>query len=135
MRTTTSILFLLAALCLTGCATYTTPGGPADFSKLGLTPEQKATLTDRSVQKLLDKKPLVTFPASIAIARVQAPDYSNYYYSHRVYYHPYAADNSAYSVVTTPDESKPTPTSISSPSSPTSPALPRSAASCSPVRS
>lgn len=103
MRANLTLITALLLSLLTGCASYTTPGGPADFSKLGLTPEQKAALTDTSVQKLLDKKPLITFPASIAIARVQAPDYTNYYFSHRIYYHPYAADNSTYSVVTTPD--------------------------------
>ena len=45
---------------LTGCgaAAYTTPGGPADSSKLGLTPDQKAALTDCSVQRYSSTKRL-----------------------------------------------------------------------------
>ncbi|MGN6368640.1 MAG: hypothetical protein ACTHN5_10295 [Phycisphaerae bacterium] len=103
MRHILTLILSLAFSLLTGCASYTTPGGPADFSKLGLTPDQKAALTDASVQRILDKKPLLTFPASIAVARVQAPDYTNYYFSHRIYYAPYSGHDSAYSIVTTPD--------------------------------
>ena len=65
---------------LAACNSYTAPGAPADFSQLGLTPRAKAALTDNTVQQLLDKKPLVTFPASIAVARVQARDYDSYSY-------------------------------------------------------
>jgi hypothetical protein len=71
-----SMALVLAGLG--GCQSYTTPGGPADFRALGLTPEAKAALTDASVQRLLEKKPLVTFPAAMAVARVQAQDYSSY---------------------------------------------------------
>ncbi len=35
-------------------------------------------LTDKSVQAILDKRPLVTFPAAIAVARIQAVDYNSY---------------------------------------------------------
>jgi len=60
-------LTLIFGCLLGGCGqAYTTPGGAADFGRLGLTPEAKAQLTDTSVQKFLDKKPLVTFPATIA---------------------------------------------------------------------
>lgn len=80
MRFGLAICGLMAAvLGLGGCsARYTTPGGRADFSELGLTPEAKAALTDKSVQARLEKKPLVTFPANIAVARVQAGDYTSY---------------------------------------------------------
>ena len=67
-------------LLLAGCASYTTPGRAADLEKLGLTEEAKAAMTDTSVQRVLDKRPLVTFPASIAVARVQAADYDSYSY-------------------------------------------------------
>ncbi len=103
MRTFPLIFITLATILLTGCgAAYTTPGGPADFSKLGLTPDQKAALTDRSVQRLLDKKPLVTFPAYIAVARVQASNYTNYYFTHTISYAPYSGGGD-YSVITTHD--------------------------------
>jgi hypothetical protein len=93
------IILCLLALLLPACAQYTTPGGPADFSSLGLTPQAKAALTDASVQALLDKRPLVTFPAAIAIARVQAGNYDSYSY------HRYAplTPRGAYSLITFQD--------------------------------
>jgi len=100
---------LLPAFCfclLTGCASYSTPGAKADFSELGLTQDAKAALTDQSVQALLDKKPLVTFPASIAVVRVQAADYDSYTY------HRYRAQaptaRGSYTVVTLQDVEKET---------------------------
>ena len=66
---------VLSLAGLGGCASYTTPGGKADFSQLGLTDQAKAALTDPAVQEILDKRPLVTFPAAIAVARVQSHDY------------------------------------------------------------
>lgn len=65
---------------LVGCsgASYVTPGARADFDKLGLTPQAKAAMTDKGVQEALNKKPLLTFPAAIAVARVQAADYQSY---------------------------------------------------------
>jgi len=95
---------LLLALLLPACAqSYTTPGGPANFEALGLTPDAKAALTDASVQKLLDKKPLVTFPATLAVARVQAGDYTSYTYTRYG-----RTDNTrgAYSIVTLRDVEK-----------------------------
>ncbi|MCL2647349.1 MAG: hypothetical protein FWD61_10165 [Phycisphaerales bacterium] len=74
-----SFVGVLMLLALVGCAqSYTVPGGPADFSKLGLTEQARLAATDASIRQALDKKPLVTFPATIAIARVQAGDYSSY---------------------------------------------------------
>src|ERR1017187_3143640 len=88
----------LVAMALAGCQSYTVPGGAADFSKLGLTQEAKAALTDRSVQKILDKKPLVTFPVTMAVARVQAGDYESYSY-HRRYGGGPGGATGAYSVI------------------------------------
>ena len=96
-----SVIGVLAAT-LAGCQSYTVPGGAADFSRLGLTPEAKAQATDRSVQKILDKKPLVTFPANIAVARVQAGDYESYSYHCR---YP-SRMVGAYSVITARDVEK-----------------------------
>jgi hypothetical protein len=96
------IAFLLAFL--SGCAQYTTPGRPADFSKLGLTPEAAAALTDYSVQQTLSKKPLVTFPASLAVVRIQSPDYNSYSYNR--YYA--STPRGAYSVLTIRDIEKDT---------------------------
>ena len=69
MRHPLTLIALLLTL-LSGCASYTTPGHPADFSKLGLTPEAAAALTDFSVQQTHAPKPLVTFPAALAVVRV-----------------------------------------------------------------
>lgn len=69
-------LICLAAISLVACdKAYTVPGGPADLTALGLTPEAKAAATDSRIQRAQDKKPLVTFPAILAIARVQAADF------------------------------------------------------------
>jgi len=94
------ILPLLILLC--GCGQYVAPGGRADFTKLGLTQSQVANMTDFSVQEQLAKKPLVTFPANIAVVRVQAPDYNSYSYSD------YASTTlrGAYSVITRHDIEK-----------------------------
>jgi hypothetical protein len=98
-------LFTLLAvllISLAGCEAYTAPGRAADFSKLGLTPEGAAALTDYSVQQALSKKPLVTFPASIAVVRVQASDYNSYSYDR--YYN--SVPRGAYSVLTIRDIEK-----------------------------
>ncbi|HVT80167.1 MAG TPA: hypothetical protein VHM90_05875 [Phycisphaerae bacterium] len=97
-------LFVAVAGCailMAGCqSTYTTPGEKADFSKIGLTPEAAAALTDSSVAAALAKKPLVTFPASIAVVRVQAPNYSSYSY------HNSSPRRGAFSVITLRDIEK-----------------------------
>ena len=85
------------ALFLGGCGqAYTVPGGPADFRTLGVTAETKRAMTDPAVQVALDKKPLAGFPATIAIARVQASDYSSYDPATRT-----TSWHGAYSVITT----------------------------------
>lgn len=102
MRYPLAVLSLLALL-LAGCnAAYTTPGARADFSKLGLTPVAVAGMTDYSVQQTLSKKPLVTFPASIAVVRVQAANYNSYSYDR----YRYSMPRGAYSVLTIRDIEK-----------------------------
>lgn len=70
MLATSSLITKLSlfALC-TGCSSYAVPGRGADMSLLGM--EQ----TDRSVQAVLDRRPLASLPTSIAIARVERPGY------------------------------------------------------------
>jgi len=89
---------VLAGLALGGCAeSYATPGARADFSTLGMTAADKAALTDTSVQRTLEKKPLVVFPAAIAVVRVQSSGYNvSAYRSNNV-------QQGAYSVVLNPD--------------------------------
>jgi len=86
-----------SALMLTsiGCASYVTPGGPADLSVMGVTDQMKAAKTPNEIQSSFDRKPLATFPTSIAVARVQASGYSS---RSNVSY-----GSGAYSVVTTRD--------------------------------
>lgn len=48
-----------------------TPGGDVKFSELA----------DEDISKVLSNKPTAEFPVTIAIARIQAPRYSNYRYS------------------------------------------------------
>ncbi|MEA2735478.1 MAG: hypothetical protein QOE14_1929 [Humisphaera sp.] len=60
---------------LVGCASYATPGAGAKMDLFGATPEAQAKGTDGGIASVLDKKPLASFPASLAIVRVQAPGY------------------------------------------------------------
>ena len=61
--------FVLAFLCtLSGCASYTTPGGSVQLSQLA----------DSDINELMSKKPAASFPANISVARVQAPGYQSY---------------------------------------------------------
>lgn len=70
------ILALAMMVAVTGCgAKYVTPGGPADFRALGITPEVAAERTDSDLRALMDCKPAASFPAAIAVARVQGPGY------------------------------------------------------------
>ena len=80
-RLLTLVLWATLVALLEGCAqSYTVPGGPANLANLGVTSEARTAATDHSVQAILNKRPLVTFPATIAIARVQAADYASYTY-------------------------------------------------------
>src|SRR5206468_8119095 len=68
---------IIALLILTGCGThYVTPGAGAKMEMFGgATPAEQAAGTDGGIATILDKKPLASFPASVAIVRVQAPGY------------------------------------------------------------
>ena len=68
----TSVLVAIALL-LSGCATYVPPGGKADLQ----------TFAPADIQAGFAAKPTNPFPASIAVVRVQAPDYNNYYLQQR----------------------------------------------------
>jgi hypothetical protein len=67
-----------AAAWLCGCASYRTPGGPADFRALGITEQAVRDNTDFSIAQRLDRKPLAGFPAAIAVVRVQGRGYRSY---------------------------------------------------------
>lgn len=69
---------LIALLLIGGCATYQTPGTAANFRAMGLTPEEVADATDWDVSEKLDRQPLASFPASIAVARVQGRNYRSH---------------------------------------------------------
>lgn len=73
-------LTLAAAVSITlvvnGCQTrYMTPGGPADFRALGIAPAHAEALTDAAISEKLARKPAASFPASIVLIRLQAPNY------------------------------------------------------------
>ena len=71
---------VVGALLLGGCQSvkYTTPGGPADFRALGLSPAEAETLTDYDIGQRLARKPAASFPAAIALVRVQGEGYRSY---------------------------------------------------------
>lgn len=72
--------FSIAAACATmfgGCATYVTPGQPADFRALGVTPQQADSMTTSGVRDALARRPAAAFPAALAVARVQGPGYTS----------------------------------------------------------
>jgi hypothetical protein len=78
------ILPLLAlSLISAGCASYATPGRGAPMEVFGAAPAANAAQQQRNnadpwIQSQMDRKPLASFPAAIAVARVQAPGYHSY---------------------------------------------------------
>lgn len=66
---TSSLLLLLLSSCATK---YVTPGGNVQIS----------ALADEDISKVLSNKPTAEFPVTIAVARIQAPKYSNHRYSY-----------------------------------------------------
>src|SRR4051794_756203 len=68
-----AVVVMLA--CVQGCASYVTPGRPADMRRVGVPKTVRDASTDGVVQQALDKKPLARFPTGIAVVRVQAPGY------------------------------------------------------------
>lgn len=85
--TATTLAAILGTATLSGCsASYATPGGPAELRQLGVNPAAAAAaeatnagdrFTDGSISDALAKRPLATFPAGVAVARVQAPGYKS----------------------------------------------------------
>lgn len=71
-----SAVAVLAAT--TGCVKYKTPGAAADLASIGLGPDERAMSTDNGLRSLLDRKPTATFPASIAVTRIQSPGYRSH---------------------------------------------------------
>ena len=72
MKTTISTLLFI--ILLSSCATkYTTPGSEVKIS----------ALADEDIAKVLTNKPSAEFPVNIAVARIQAPNYSNFLYNSR----------------------------------------------------
>jgi hypothetical protein len=62
---------------LVGCVAYAVPGKGANFHQLGMTPEQRDRQTDPSISDVLAKKPLASFPATVAVVRIQGSGYRN----------------------------------------------------------
>ncbi|HET8761481.1 MAG TPA: hypothetical protein VFN94_10445 [Nitrospiria bacterium] len=61
------LLVAFLILC-SGCASYVTPGGPVRL----------ADINRADILEVASRKPSPNFPARIAIARVQAPEYKSY---------------------------------------------------------
>ena len=62
-------LFALGAVLLAGCSSYIPPGARADLQ----------AFAPGNIREGFAAKPVAPFPAAVAVVRVQAPDYSNYY--------------------------------------------------------
>ena len=60
-----------------GCASYAVPGKGANFRQMGMTQTQKDQMTDPSISTAMEKKPLASFPAVLALVRIQGDDYQN----------------------------------------------------------
>jgi hypothetical protein len=99
-RVTAWVVVLCAAACLPlagGCGGYAVPGRGADFQKMGVKPADQ--FTDGSITDALAKRPQATFPAGVAVIRVQAPGYRSQTAE--------GWGNGAYSIVTTRDIERP----------------------------
>ncbi|MEZ6317171.1 MAG: hypothetical protein R3B49_00255 [Phycisphaerales bacterium] len=69
---------VLGAVFCGGCVKYQTPGAAADFRALGITPAQQEAATDGFVRTSMSIKPAASFPARVAIGRVQDQGYRSY---------------------------------------------------------
>src|SRR5690349_10493250 len=93
-------LIALLLIVVTGCASYTAPGRAAKMEALGATAEAQARGTDAWIKSEMNRKPLASFPASVAVARVQAAGYTNYN-------RPATCGTGSFTVVTTRDVETP----------------------------
>ncbi len=85
MKSLRYLLFALGVLGLTSCATYVTPDGPANL----------AAITDNDIAAGYKAKPAATYPANIAVVRVQQAGYRSYSAE--------GVGSGAFSVITSPD--------------------------------
>lgn len=69
---------LLVVISVSGCVSYRVPGGPANFRAMGITEEMLEEQTDVSISRRLERKPLASFPVTVAVVRVQDRNYSSY---------------------------------------------------------
>lgn len=76
-------LFVAVFLPLASCATYKTPGRAADFQALGITKQEQLNRTDTPIEVQMARKPAASFPAAIAIVRVQEGGYTSQTYRTR----------------------------------------------------
>lgn len=68
-----ALIFGAISFLMSGCATYIPPGAKADLQ----------AFAPSDIQAGFAAKPTNPFPASIAVVRVQAPTYTNYYLQQR----------------------------------------------------
>ncbi|MGB5354055.1 MAG: hypothetical protein WBM54_09160 [Woeseia sp.] len=78
-----TLLSISVLTMMSGCASYTTPGGPVDL----------ASIDSEEIAGIMARKPAAHFPVVLAFARIQSPSYKSY--SANTY------GTGAYSVVTT----------------------------------
>lgn len=72
---TSIIVVAVASLGLGGCSSYATPGRGADMSVFNAAQAQTA---DGTIREAFAAEPLATFPAAVAVVRVQASGYQNH---------------------------------------------------------
>lgn len=90
---TFAVMITLSSVLLAGCgSSYRVSGRAADLRAFGYDAAAAKDQTDYSIKQRLALKPLASFPASIAIARVQASGYYSY--------HTRGVGRGAYSVIT-----------------------------------
>jgi hypothetical protein len=79
---------LVAIVLLSGCSSYITPGGRADFSSFtsatpsapdGSASDSRGGYPSSRMQESFAAQPTARFPVGIAFVRVQAPQYYSYY--------------------------------------------------------
>ncbi len=84
MTAQTAIAISMLAALLAGCATYTTPGGPASMTALDLgaqpasiAGESSATAPGDAISAAFARTPRARFPAQLVVVRIQAAGYAS----------------------------------------------------------